>query len=158
MADVVDKATRSRMMSGIRGKDTQPELFVRSGLHSLGFRYRLHVADIPGKPDLVLPKYQALILIHGCYWHGHDCRYFKLPSTNRRFWENKLSTNRTRDERVLTQQIALGWRVLIIWECAVRAAHKSSTQTFMISDVATWLRSNSQYAIIDEDGLEMHNA
>lgn len=158
MADVVDKATRSRMMSGIRSKDTQPELLVRSGLHSLGFRYRLHAAGIPGKPDLVLPKYHALILIHGCFWHSHDCRYFKLPSTNRQFWKKKLAANQKRDERVLLQQMALGWRVLIIWECAIRVANSSSSLGSVIGELATWLHGSSRYAIIDEGGLEMHNA
>ena len=90
MADVVDKATRSRMMAGIKGKDTNPEIFLRKALFALGFRFRLHRPDIPGRPDIVLPKHRALVLVHGCYWHGHQCRNFKWPVTNAQFWRDKI--------------------------------------------------------------------
>ena len=94
MNDVVDSATRSRMMSGIKGKNTKPELMVRSGLHRLGYRFRLHRKDLPGKPDLVFAKHRAVIFVHGCFWHYHDCHLFKMPSTRREFWETKIGRNR----------------------------------------------------------------
>ena len=93
MADVVDRKTRSRMMSGIRGKNTRPELLIRKGLHARGFRFRLHDKRLPGKPDLVLPKYSAVIFVHGCFWHGHDCHLFKWPQSRREFWRKKITRN-----------------------------------------------------------------
>ena len=101
MVDIVDKATRSRMMSGIRGKDTKPEVLIRKALHGRGLRYRLHASDLPGKPDLVFPRYGAALFIHGCFWHGHDCKYFKLPATRTEFWGGEINDNRDRDGRQL---------------------------------------------------------
>ncbi len=120
MADVVDKATRSRMMSGIRAKDTKPELAVRSVLHRAGFRYQLHRRDLPGKPDLVFPKYRMLIFVNGCFWHRHqNCHLAATPKTNAKFWAEKLSLNVKRDKRVIAALHRLGWHVLNIWECEV---------------------------------------
>lgn len=153
MPDVVDKATRSRMMSGIRAKDTRPELFLRKGLHALGFRFRLHVKDIPGKPDIVLPKYRALIVIHGCFWHGHDCRYFKTPQTNRDFWINKIASNALRDKRNMELQLGLGWRVLVVWECAVRASMKESPVINCVPLAAQWITGRSRRAQVNESGI-----
>lgn len=120
MVDVVDKATRSRMMSGIKGKNTRPEMMVRRYLHGRGFRYRLHVKGLPGTPDLVLPKYRAVIFVHGCFWHQHQgCRYATIPKTRKEFWLEKLAANRCRDLANETKLGALGWRVLTIWECEV---------------------------------------
>src|SRR3546814_5787277 len=99
MTDIVSPAKRSQMMSGIRGKDTKPELLVRRALHAKGFRFRLHVKDLPGRPDIVLRKHQAVVLVHGCFWHGHDCRYFKPPSTRPEFWLAKIGRNRANDLR-----------------------------------------------------------
>lgn len=124
MTDVVDAATRSRMMSGIRGVDTKPEWVVRSGLHRLGLRYRLHDRTMPGRPDLVFPKYRVALFVHGCFWHGHDCRYFKWPRTRPAFWRKKIAGNRNRDRRQADQIRAAGWRVLVVWECAVRDARR----------------------------------
>lgn len=122
MADIVDKATRSRMMAGIRGKDTKPELALRRALHARGFRYRLHAKDIIGRPDLVLPKYNAVIFVHGCYWHRHEqCRYATTPSTRREFWAAKFEANVRRDREVQSQLLKSGWRVATVWECALRA-------------------------------------
>lgn len=119
--DIVDPATRSRMMSGIRGKNTKPELTIRRLLHAAGFRFRLQRKDLPGKPDLVLPKYHVAILVHGCFWHMHDgCHYFRLPTTRTEFWQNKLGGNRLRDSRSVVLLNEVGWRVLVVWECAVR--------------------------------------
>lgn len=115
--DVVDRATRSRMMSGIRGKNTKPELVVRSYLHRSGLRFRLH-ASLPGKPDLVLPKYRAAVFVHGCFWHRHqDCRFATTPTSNAKFWKKKFADNVRRDAQVQQQLARLGWRVLVIWSC-----------------------------------------
>lgn len=120
MPDVVDRQTRSRMMSGIRGKDTKPEITVRKGLHARGFRYRLHDKTVAGKPDLILPRYRAAIFVHGCFWHQHGCHLFKMPSTRREFWMEKLAANRKRDAKVRTALLNSGWRILTIWECALK--------------------------------------
>jgi DNA mismatch endonuclease (patch repair protein) len=107
MADVVTPDVRSRMMSGIRSTGTRPEMILRRGLHRAGFRYRLHVRNLPGKPDLVFPRYNAVIFAHGCFWHGHDCHLFKWPSTRRDFWQAKIARNRVvdaRSEAALTAQ------------------------------------------------------
>lgn len=120
MADVVDKATRSRMMSGIRGKNTKPELLVRQYLHAKGLRYRLHANELPGKPDLVFPKYRTVVFVHGCFWHRHEgCKFAATPKTNSAFWIKKLSANRDRDLQHESQLQALGWKVLTIWECQI---------------------------------------
>lgn len=117
MTDVVDQATRSRMMSGIRGKNTKPELLVRSHLHRKGLRFRLH-ANLPGKPDLVFPKYRTAVFVHGCFWHRHpDCRYAATPKTNDEFWQTKFAANVKRDALAQEKLTTLGWRVLVVWEC-----------------------------------------
>jgi DNA mismatch endonuclease, patch repair protein len=116
--DIVDKATRSRMMSGIRGANTKPELKVRRFLHAAGLRYRLHVKDLPGKPDIVLPRHRAAVFVHGCFWHQHPgCRFAYSPKSNAEFWQKKLSGNVQRD-RVKEQLLReAGWRVFTVWEC-----------------------------------------
>ncbi len=153
MADVVDKATRSRMMSGIRARNTCPEVFLRKGLHALGFRYRIHVKNIPGKPDIVLPKHRALIVVHGCFWHGHDCRYFKLPATRPEFWQSKIDGNRQRDKRDFQNQLTQGWRVLTVWECAIRASMRKKSFLDCVALAAAWIESSAVSAMIDEQGL-----
>ncbi len=120
MVDVVDRATRSRMMSGIKGKNTKPEILVRSILHANGFRFRLHVRELPGKPDIILPKWRTVVFVHGCFWHGHQCRLFKWPATNQDFWRKKIETNCHKDLQNKQQLTALGWRVIEIWECSLR--------------------------------------
>lgn len=115
--DVVDAATRSRMMAGIRGKDTKPELIVRSFLHRAGLRFRLH-AKLPGKPDLVLPKYRTAVFVHGCFWHRHEsCRYATTPANNAAFWQQKFAANVERDAKVKQQLEEQGWHVLVVWSC-----------------------------------------
>lgn len=119
--DIVDCKTRSRMMSGIKGKNTRPELIIRKFLHAQGFRYRLHVSSLPGKPDIVLPRYKLCIFVHGCFWHRHDgCRYATTPKTRPAFWKKKFAANRQRDIQVKMQLHAAGWRVFEIWECGFR--------------------------------------
>ncbi|MDR3413124.1 MAG: very short patch repair endonuclease [Formivibrio sp.] len=148
MTDVVDPATRSRMMSGIRSKNTKPEMLIRKALHAQGFRFRLHVKDLPGKPDLVFPKYKAVIFVHGCFWHGHDCRYFKLPQTRTCFWKTKIQKNQDRDRTAIELLKNAGWRIAIVWECALKSPRQKS-----LNDVATiladWLDTNQIDIVID---------
>ena len=108
------------MMSGIRGRNTKPEIMIRKGLHARGFRFRLHSPKVLGKPDLVLPRYRAAIFVHGCFWHGHDCHLFKVPSTRTEFWQAKIDRNRERDAEVRSSLLEAGWRRLVIWECALK--------------------------------------
>lgn len=121
MADIVDPETRSRMMSGIKGKNTRPELALRRALHARGFRYRLHDKKLPGKPDLVLPRFHAAIFVHGCFWHRHEgCKYATTPATRQEFWQAKFRENMERDQRNIDALLALGWRVAVVWECEMR--------------------------------------
>lgn len=122
MADVVDRATRSRMMSGIRGRNTKPEVTVRKYLHSQGLRYRIAPKNLPGKPDIVLPKYHVVVFVHGCFWHRHPrCKYAAVPSSNARFWKKKFAENVTRDKRVHRALRSADWRIIVIWECQIGA-------------------------------------
>ena len=120
MADIMDRATRSRVMSRIRSGNTKPEMAVRRLLHGAGFRYRLQVKSLPGRPDIVLPKHHALVFVHGCFWHGHDCPAFRLPSSRRKFWKEKIRRNRERDTLAECLLREGGWRVALVWECALR--------------------------------------
>jgi len=140
VVDVVDRATRSRMMSGIRGRDTGPERLIRSALHRLGFRFRLHPADVPGRPDLILPRYNAALFVHGCFWHGHDCSLFRLPGTHREFWRTKIRRNIERDAEVARLLAQLGWRQLTIWECAFRGPDSIGIEE-AVRRTARWITS-----------------
>ena len=121
MVDTVDSRKRSEIMSRIRGRDTAPEMVVRRIAHRLGFRFRLHRGDLPGRPDLVFPRYRAVIQVHGCFWHRHPgCKYATSPKTRVGFWENKFRGNVVRDRRNEAALLELGWRVLVIWECETR--------------------------------------
>lgn len=121
MNDVVDAVTRSRMMASIRDRNTKPELAVRRGLHAKGFRYRLHAGDLPGRPDIVLPKHHAVVFVHGCFWHRHDgCNYAAMPASRQGFWKRKFDENRSRDRRAVEALRRLGWRVFIVWECGMK--------------------------------------
>src|ERR1700675_3165917 len=138
MIDVVDRVTRSRMMAGIRGKDTKPELDLRRALHRLGLRYRLHVSGLPGRPDIVLPKHLAAIEVHGCFWHRHEnCRFCTTPASNTRFWKSKFGETVKRDKRNLEALRTLGWRVAIIWECSVAEQGAEA----IAKKIAAWLQS-----------------
>lgn len=129
-------------MAGIRGKDTKPEKLVRSGLHRLGYRFRLHARELPGKPDLILPRYRAAIFVNGCFWHGHDCHLFRWPSTRQEFWRAKIIGNRERDARNLLALKDSGWRALSIWECALRGRDKIQFEN-ILQDVSGWIDGNS---------------
>ncbi|MFW5982990.1 MAG: very short patch repair endonuclease [bacterium] len=121
MTDVHDDRTRSYNMSQIKGKNTKPEMIVRRFLHKNGFRYKLHDKTLPGKPDIVLPKYKTVIFVNGCFWHGHkNCKYFVLPKTNTEWWENKIIQTKLRDIEKINKLKGLGWTVITIWECEIK--------------------------------------
>ncbi|WP_055661336.1 very short patch repair endonuclease [Roseibium aggregatum] len=141
MADIVAPEVRSRMMAGIRGKNTKPELILRRGLHAAGFRFRLHDRTLPGKPDIVFPKYKAVLFAHGCYWHGHDCHLFKWPSSRPDFWRAKIERNREVDALALSALQAKGWRQGIVWECALKGKLRMPIET-VISECSAWLKSD----------------
>ena len=119
--DVFSREKRSQIMSRVSGKNTKPEIVVRSLLHKMGYRFRLHREDLPGKPDIVLPKYKKVIFVHGCFWHGHErCSRSKRPMTNQEFWRQKLDKNIVRDKKIVNALYDLGWKVLIVWSCEVK--------------------------------------
>lgn len=139
--DIVDKPTRSRMMSGIKGTNTVPELALRRALHGLGLRFRLHGKLLPGKPDIVLRRYGALIYVHGCFWHRHpSCRFATTPKTRQDFWTAKFEGNVRRDAKVRSEALRLGWRVATVWECSLR---KPDQIQITASVVTEWLSSGS---------------
>lgn len=140
MTDIVQPHIRSRMMSGIKGKNSKPEILVRRLLFAAGFRFRLHRRDLPGTPDIVLAKRKVVIFVHGCFWHAHDgCRYFKLPSTRSDFWKAKLQGNVDRDQKAITSLISSGWRVLSIWECATRELQEEE----LSKQIIAWINNNA---------------
>ena len=142
MIDVVDKITRSRMMAGIRGKDTKPELSLRRALHRLGLRYRLHPVGLPGRPDILLPRHHAAIQVHGCFWHRHEhCAFCTTPASNMRFWKSKFGETVKRDKRNLEALRKLGWKVAIVWECSV----KDEGAEAVARRIAAWLQSGRSF-------------
>ena len=151
MTDIVDPATRSRMMSSIRGKDTKPEMIVRRLLHHRGFRYRLHAINLPGKPDIVLGKYHAVVMINGCFWHRHGCNLFHWPKSNKHLWRKKLNRNATVDKKNIASLLEGGWRVQVIWECALRGEHRLS-EAMLVYRMVRWLMSQSKFSEIRADG------
>lgn len=138
MPDTLTPEQRHLCMSRVKGRDTKPEILIRKALHNRGFRYGLHNKKLPGKPDLVLPKYGAVIFINGCFWHQHDCHLFKWPSTNRKFWKEKLNRNKEVDERNYQKLKDKGWYILTIWECVVKGRGKLSFDK-LIDQVGDWL-------------------
>jgi len=142
MTDVVSKENRSNNMAAVRSKNTKPELLIRKGLHRLGFRFRLHDRKLPGKPDLVLPKYNAVIFVNGCFWHRHDCHLFKWPSTRKDFWKAKIEGNRARDIETVKQLQSMGWRVLTIWECSMKGRTRLQ-EGDLFSRVSNWIVSET---------------
>ncbi|WP_231941763.1 very short patch repair endonuclease [Candidatus Desulfovibrio trichonymphae] len=132
--DKISRETRSRNMANIKGKNTKPEKLVRSVLHGMGFRFRLHVKKLPGSPDIVLPRYKSLIFVHGCFWHGHEgCKRATIPTTRADFWRTKISSNKERDAQNLADLAKLGYRCLIIWQCEMKdtAILKQRLSTFL---------------------------
>ena len=126
MADVLTSEQRRLNMSRIRGRDTKGEMAIRRGLHARGLRFRLHCKDLPGRPDLVFPRHRAIVFVHGCFWHGHDCPMFRWPQTRKEFWRRKISQNLERDSIALSRLRDQGWRVLTVWECALKGSRRWS--------------------------------
>lgn len=137
-------------MAGIRGTDTKPEMLLRRGLHALGWRYRLHEQNLPGKPDLVFSRRRALVFAHGCFWHGHDCHLFKWPKTREDFWAAKIGSNITRDMRVRQGLLGDGWRVLEVWECQLKGRTRQPLEDVLRSCDA-FLRGDEEFLSIGQD-------
>lgn len=136
MTDIVTPEVRSRMMAGIRGRDTKPEMLVRSFLHRSGLRFRLHDARLPGRPDLVFPRYRSVLFVHGCFWHRHaGCRFASIPSSNPAFWLKKFNDNSERDRASIEKLVAMGWRVLIVWECGLRQRDVQQSLAWLLSEI-----------------------
>ena len=150
--DVHSKAVRSKNMRAIKSKNTRPELFVRRLLHSLGFRFRLHTRNLPGTPDIVLKKYNAVIFVHGCFWHGHGCYLFSMPKTRTEFWSMKINDNKRRDKLACKKLISNGWRVLYIWECALKGRKKLDIKR-LTATIKKWLMEENQPAEITDFGI-----
>ncbi|MCY0093865.1 very short patch repair endonuclease [Hoeflea ulvae] len=152
MTDIVDQQTRSRMMSGIRGKNTKPELALRRALHAHGFRFRLHSDKVHGRPDLVLPKYHAVVFVHGCFWHRHEgCRYTTIPATRPEFWQAKFDANVARDSVVRKRLLKDEWRVATVWECALRKPDQVAASEELLS---AWLLSDEDQIDIGEESAQ----
>ncbi len=131
-------------MSGIQGKNTKPEVVLRKALHAKGFRYKLYDQTLPGKPDMVLPKYRAIIQINGCFWHAHECHLFKWPASRQEFWKEKLKKNRIRDQKNYEAVQQLGWRLLLVWECAFKGSFRWSFDE-LTNAVETWIKSDDGF-------------
>lgn len=138
-------------MSGIRGKNTKPELMIRKALHARGFRYRIHCKELPGKPDMCFPKHRAVIFVHGCFWHGHDCHLFKWPKTRPEFWAAKIACNRQVDSNAEAQLLDAGWRVATVWECALKGRAKLPLEA-VLNKCQSWLVGND--AVLEIRGLQ----
>lgn len=143
VTDTFSPAKRSQIMSRIRAKDTAPELHIRKGLHALGFRYRLHDRKLPGKPDLVFPRFRSVIFVNGCFWHGHSCHLFRWPASNEEYWKPKISRTIERDYENMGLLKELGWRILVIWECAFRGRFRYP-MVRVIEIASEWLVSNTR--------------
>ena len=136
MADVHSREVRSYNMSRIKGKDTKPEILVRRYLHKHGFRYRLHVKNLPGKPDIILPKYKTVIFVHGCFWHGHNgCRYFVVPKTRTDWWLNKINGNTVNDRKKQEVLKEAGWKIIQLWECELKPGNRETTLENLVKSI-----------------------
>ncbi|MET2522953.1 very short patch repair endonuclease [Ralstonia sp. SM1884_UCD616_TZ26] len=151
MADVLTPEQRQLNMSRIRGRDTKPEMLVRSGLHARGLRYRLHDRSLPGRPDLVFPKFHTAVFIHGCFWHAHGCALSKLPATRQDFWKKKLEGNAARDRKAIEALQADGWRVLVIWECALRGPGRLDEEA-VLDSAARCIRGDGRPLLVEFEG------
>jgi DNA mismatch endonuclease (patch repair protein) len=161
MMDIVDSQTRSRMMSTIRGRDTRPEMLLRSGLQRLGLRHRLGDSYrwkgklLPGRPDLVYPRYRAVIQANGCFWHRHNCHLFRWPGTRRDFWRQKLEENARRDARNIVKLEQMGWRVLTVWECSLKGKTRREMEE-VLNTAANWVQFDCGSASIE--GIDLQSA
>jgi len=142
--DTVNKSTRSKIMSSVRQRDTGPEINLRKALHFLGYRYRLHDKKLPGSPDLIFPKFYAVIFVNGCFWHRHGCKYSTSPSTRKKFWRDKFEANKERDKKNIETLLEKRWRILVIWECTLKIK-KDKGYIQLIDMVAEWLHSDVLY-------------
>lgn len=153
MIDIVDKQTRSRMMAGIKGKNTKPEMALRRALHARGFRYRLHDKNVDGRPDLVFPKHGAVVFVHGCFWHRHEgCRFTTTPSTRPEWWQSKFNKNVERDHSVRRMLLGAGWRIATVWGCALMKPDKVDLAADILTD---WLHGSDVELEIGERGFMM---
>lgn len=134
-------------MAAIRGADTKPEMLVRKGLHARGFRYRLHDRRLPGRPDLVFPARRAVVFVHGCFWHGHDCPLFVMPKTRTEFWQGKIAANRARDDAALAALRETGWRTGIVWECGLKGPQRLGADA-VIDSLSAWLSSDGGHIVV----------
>lgn len=151
MTDTVDTKTRSRIMSRVRNKNTAIEQAVRKALFAKGFRYKINDKTLPGSPDIVLPKYKAVIFVHGCFWHGHKCPRGKLPKSRVKYWKQKITTNQVRDNKDINKLINFGWRVAIVWECSLKG--KNRLGVIEVSNIIErWLRTTNT------DNIEISNS
>jgi len=139
MTDVVDPEKRKHMMAGIKNKHTRPELILRKQLFARGLRYRLHARDLPGKPDLLFPQYKIALFVNGCFWHGHPCHLFKWPQTRQTFWREKILSNKMRDAKNYFTLKEMGWRVLVIHECALKGKQKMAL-TLCTDQIENWIK------------------
>ena len=144
MVDRVKSETRSHIMAKVRSKNTKPELGLRKALFRFGFRYRLHAKELPGKPDLMLSRYRAVVFVNGCFWHWHGCNKSRMPLHNAEYWADKITQNKKRDIANQERLLATGWRVLIVWECALSREKVDVT----VTKVADWLNSDSRFSVI----------
>jgi len=152
MIDVVTPEKRSQMMSGIKGRNSRPEMLVRRALFAMGYRFRLHRRDLPGTPDIAMPGRKIAIFVHGCFWHVHQgCKYSKTPSTRTEFWSAKLRGNVDRDQRAIDALAEMGWRVLIVWECSTR---DSKTATRLPPLLQQWINNDTNFGEISSKKLE----
>lgn len=146
MTDVHHPSVRSKNMSAIKSKNTKPELLIRKALYKRGLRFRLHVKDLPGCPDIVLPRYKAVIFVHGCFWHGHRCHLCKTPKTRSEFWLTKMSSNISRDQLVNNKLLGSNWRVGVVWECAVKGRTRLPLDQ-CVDELVTWIRDSKLLGI-----------
>ncbi len=150
MTDRISREARSRNMAAIRGKDTKPERVVRRLLHRRGYRFRLHDSSLPGKPDIVLPKWHAVIFVHGCFWHGHGCHLFRVPASNTGFWVTKICGNIERDRIVLRKLQENGWRIAVVWECVLKGKTRTDPED-LAQRLSDWIQSDEAVITIGGD-------
>lgn len=146
--DTVDKATRSKIMSKVGQRNTGPEMKLRRSLHKIGLRYRLHDKSLPGSPDIVFPQFRAVLFVHGCFWHRHGCKATTTPGTNMDFWRKKFDDNMARDRRDIEVLQNEGWRVAVVWECALKSKHADSDEVARL--VSEWLKAGNKFKSVPE--------